>query len=63
MLMDTAGNVTIPLQLTAGTIFATTYLNLPPVPTSQLLPLTLSTDKVGVNKTTPTVALDVGGRF
>ena len=61
ILMDTAGNVTIPLQLTAGTIFATTYLNLPPVPSSQLLPLTLSTNKVGINKTTPTVALDVVG--
>jgi hypothetical protein len=59
----TNGNVNVPNTLTAGTISATTYLNLPAVPASQLLPLTLNsiTSHVGINQTTPTEALDVVG--
>lgn len=61
--MDPSGNVSIPATLTAGTVSATTYLNLPPVPASQLQPLTLNATSgfVGINKTTPTAALDVVG--
>lgn len=57
------GNIEIPLQLTAGTISATTYLNLPPVSAGDLLPITLNETKtrVGINNTTPTEALDVIG--
>lgn len=61
ILMDILGNVEIPKKVTATTISATTYLNLPPVPASQLLPLTLATNKVGINNTHPNVALDVTG--
>lgn len=65
LLMDTSGNVTVPLQLTAGTISATTYVGLPPVvvPSSELLPITLDkvNNRVGINNTTPTVALDLTG--
>ncbi len=63
ILLRMNGNVEIPLQLTATTISATTYLNLPPVPASELLPLTLdkTNNLVGINNTTPTAALDVVG--
>lgn len=59
------GNVSIPLQLDVGTVNATTYLNLPPVvvPASELVPITLDkvNNRVGVNQTSPTQALDVVG--
>jgi hypothetical protein len=55
---DQTGKVTIP-----GTITATTYENLPPVPPAQLLPLTLdkTNNRVGINQTNPVQALDVVG--
>jgi hypothetical protein len=58
-----AGNVEIPLQLTTGTVFATTYLNLPPPTAASLLPLTLDkiNNRVGINNLTPTETLDVIG--
>lgn len=59
------GNVSIPLQLDVGTVNATTYLNLPPVvvPASELVPITLDkvNNRIGVNQTSPTEALDVVG--
>lgn len=61
--MFTDGTVNIPVKLTATTINATTYENLPPVPASQLQPLTLdqTNNRVGINNTVPTQALDVVG--
>jgi len=61
--MFTTGDVSIPATLTAGTISATTYLNLPPVVPSQLLPLTLKPDdgRVGINNANPITELDVNG--
>ena len=63
MTWNTTGTVAIPARLDAGTINATTYENLPGPTPSQLLPLTLDTtnSRVGVNKVTPTVELDVTG--
>lgn len=57
------GTTNIPGRLDVGTVSATTYLNLPPVPSSELLPLTLdkTNNRVGINNTTPTVDLDVNG--
>lgn len=59
------GNVSIPNHVDVGTVNATTYLNLPPVvvPASELVPITLdkTNNRVGINKTTPTEALDVTG--
>lgn len=59
------GNVSIPNRVDVGTVNATTYLNLPPVvvPASELVPITLdkTNNRVGINKTTPTEALDVTG--
>jgi hypothetical protein len=57
------GNVGIPLRLDAGTISATTYLNLPPPSAGDLLPLTLDkvAKRVGVNQSSPQSTLDVGG--
>ena len=59
------GDVTIPTNLTAGTINAATYLNLPALTPAQILPITLDTtnNRVGVNKTVPTEALDVTGNI
>lgn len=54
------GNVKIPLRLDVGTIYATSYLNLPP---PDLLPITLSGTHVGINQTSPTEALDVVGNI
>lgn len=58
ILYDQTGKVTIP-----GTIRATTYENLPPIPAADLLPITLDkvNNNVGINQTIPTVALDVIG--
>lgn len=57
---DQLGNVRIPV-----TIFATTYLNLPPVPPGDLLPITLDklNNRVGINQTVPTETLDVVGKI
>jgi hypothetical protein len=59
------GNVSIPLRLDAGTVYATTYLNLPAVTPSQILPLTLDNTqkRVGINNTNPAQALDVVGNI
>lgn len=61
--LKTTGDVEMPFRLDVGTVSATTYLNLPPVPSSELLPLTLdkTNNRVGINTTTPTVDLDVNG--
>jgi hypothetical protein len=58
-----ARNITSSETGTFNTVSATTYLNLPPVPSSQLLPLTLDAaqGRVGINKTDPQYALDVNG--
>lgn len=50
-------------NITTSTISAGTYLNLPPTPPSDLLPVTLDTTntRVGINQTTPTRTLDVNG--
>jgi hypothetical protein len=60
-----SGEVEVPTKLTASTIRATTYENLPSVPPAQLLPLTLdNTQKhVGINNTNPAQALDVVGNI
>lgn len=60
---DVNQNVTIPKSLTADTISATTYLNLPAVPAGDLLPLTLdkTNNFVGINNLVPSDALDVTG--
>lgn len=60
---DINQNVTIPESLTANTISATTYLNLPAVPAGDLLPLTLdkTNNFVGINNLTPSEVLDVTG--
>lgn len=57
------GNVSIPARLDVGTISAGTYLNLPAITPSQILPITLDAvnGHVGINKTVPTEALDVVG--
>ena len=49
--------------LNVETISATNYLNLPAVPPAQLLPITLdaTNNRVGINNTTPHVALAVTG--
>ena len=51
--------------MTASTVYATTYQNLPPVPSSQFLPLTLDTtnSRIGINQTSPLEALDVTGNI
>jgi len=58
ILYDQTGKVTIP-----GTIRATTYENLPSVPASDLLPITLDkiNNRVGINTTTPNHSLHVVG--
>lgn len=57
------GNTYIPFRLNAGIVNATTYENLPPVPTSEFLPITLdkTNNRVGVNQLTPAFGLDVVG--
>lgn len=63
MKMFPDGSVTIPTKLTATTISATTYENLPPVPPSDLLPITLDKihNRVGISTTSPQFDLDVNG--
>jgi hypothetical protein len=58
--LDVVGNVKVSNQITASTIYADTYLN---YPIQDLSPITLDpiNDRVGINKTTPTEALDVIG--
>lgn len=62
--MFTDGSVNIPVKLTANCINATTYENLPPLPASDLLPITLdkTNSRVGINTTNPPdETLQVGG--
>lgn len=61
--MLTDGSVLIPGKLTAGTIRATTYENLPPISAADLLPITLDkvNSRVGINNPNPQCALDVKG--
>lgn len=63
--VKTNGNITTDGTLTATTVYATNYLNLPSTPPQNLLPLTLNnlTNRVGINKTTPLEALDVVGNI
>jgi hypothetical protein len=63
LMITTEDNVEIPKTLTSGSIYATTYLNLPPVPASDLLPITLDkvNSNVGINNTNPQFDLDVDG--
>ena len=65
LLLKTAGDVEIPSRLDAGTIYATTYLNLPTTPTPDLLPITLdkTNNRVGINILIPEEALDVDGNI
>lgn len=60
MTWNTTGDITMPHKLTAGTVTATTYENLPAV---DFLPLTLDkvNQRVGINQTTPDYAFDVSG--
>jgi hypothetical protein len=61
----TSGNVMMPQRLDVGTISATTYLNLPPSPAPDLLPITLDKTggNVGINNTNPQYDLDVSGEI
>lgn len=63
LILKPTGDIEIPNQLTAGTIYATTYLNLPPLSSTELLPITLdkSNSRVGINNTNPSYPLDVNG--
>jgi len=63
--LKTSGNINTDGTMSAGTVYATTYLNLPSTPAQNLLPLTLNqvTNRVGINKTTPLEALDVVGNI
>lgn len=61
---NTIGSV-VSNSITAGTISATTYLNLPPSPPPDLDPLTLDSanNRVGINTQSPEFDLDVNGSF
>lgn len=64
IVLSTNGDVSIPAKLTAGTVYATTYENLPVAPPPSVAPLTLDAvnGKVGINTTNPpSEALDVVG--
>lgn len=65
--LDVVGNAKVSGTMTADTVSATTYIGLPPVvvPASELLPISLDkvNNRVGINNTTPTSALDITGNL
>ena len=58
--LDVTGNIKSSGTITGNTVSATTYIGLP---SSSVLPITLDTvnNRVGINKTSPSVTLDVDG--
>ena len=60
--LDVTGNIKSSGTITGNTVSATTYIGLP---SSSVLPITLDTvnNRVGINKTVPTEALDVTGNI
>lgn len=63
LVFENSGDTYTDYKFKASTIEATNWIGLPPTPAGDLLPLTLdvTNNRVGINQTTPTQALDVVG--